>query len=153
MPTSGWEEWEAAASGHRDSMMSLQELEPSPIESPWEEGKDSFPGLVDVEGTGVKTPKDEPRPGVLHRASTLGLSGNGGHGTVYYCKLQQYHMRNILVLTQVSDKNPAIFQLRLRNFYHLPHSQHICHTTHHTVSIKGRQRPPPHSTILPIVST
>jgi hypothetical protein len=50
----------------QDTLISLQQIEPSPIESP-----------IDPE-------KELPPPAIAPRSSVLGLSGSG-HGTVYYC--------------------------------------------------------------------
>jgi hypothetical protein len=51
----------------QDTLLSLQQLEPSPIESPFESEK--------------QLPDLPPQP--LARSSTLGLSGSG-YGAVYY---------------------------------------------------------------------
>ena len=66
----------------------LQELDPSPIDSPdpelaEEDRKDLLPEVVkDTAGTGIR-----PGSGIRSPPShVLGLSGlGGGHGAVYYC--------------------------------------------------------------------
>jgi len=56
----------------QDTLASLQQLDPSPIESPsYEEDKELVP----------------PTPSPPTRAATLGLSGN--HGTGYYCRFSK----------------------------------------------------------------
>jgi hypothetical protein len=59
---------EAALS--QETLISLQQLDPSPIDSP-----------LDLD----KQLPDLPPPSPPRRAATLGLGGNG-HGAVYYCK-------------------------------------------------------------------
>lgn len=57
--------------------MALQELEPSPIESP-EDDEKQLPDLP---------------PPTLNKSSTLGLSGSG-HNSVYYCKLDEERLQD-----------------------------------------------------------
>lgn len=65
---------------HRDStashisLASLQQLDPSPIDSPYDDEKQ----FLDNDDTNTT-------PSPPARSSTLGLSGNG-YGSVYYCK-------------------------------------------------------------------
>lgn len=68
--------------------MSLQELDPSPIESPY----DSFEDKIDFPDLEKSDDKLGARPGLTQRTSTLGLSGSG-HGAVYYClsSVQVFH--------------------------------------------------------------
>lgn len=62
-----WQNPQAAES--EDTLASLQQLDPSPIDSPPLEADKQLP--------------DRPRPPILTRASSLGLSGSG-HSAVYY---------------------------------------------------------------------
>ena len=56
----------------QETFTSLQQLDPSPIESPEE----------DLE----KQLGDSPRSVSPPKTTHLGLSGSGQHGTTYYCK-------------------------------------------------------------------
>jgi len=57
----------------QETFISLQQLDPSPIDTPPEE-------LINLE----KQRFDTPPPQALGRPHTLGLSGGGGHSHVYY---------------------------------------------------------------------
>lgn len=62
----------SAAEASQETLISLQQLDPSPIESPLNLDK-QLPNL----------PSDGP--GLHHGVGSLGLSGfSNGHGTVYY---------------------------------------------------------------------
>lgn len=65
----------------QDGFIDLQQLDPSPIESPYDVGDEE------------KQLPLPPRPPMLNRSSTLGLSGGGGGGGyVYYCTTSLPHI-------------------------------------------------------------
>jgi len=72
-----------AATASQETLISLQQLDPSPIESPFEEVEKPLPDLPAADSTGPAASKRSLNPG-------LGLSGNG-HGSVYYCTTFSLH--------------------------------------------------------------
>ncbi|KAL3418901.1 hypothetical protein PVAG01_09122 [Phlyctema vagabunda] len=83
------------------SIYSLQQLEPSPIDSP--DAEDVDKQLADT------------KPAPPHRTGTLGLSG-GGYGTVYYLtRLQRYSSYVFALYTTAHITNTSLLPLLTRS--------------------------------------
>lgn len=92
-----WQQWQAAASGDSASFVSLdddsrsfmtmQEIDPSPIDSPIEiVGEEEEEAFEETEKKSSSAPVDSDKKPALQRSGTfgsLGLSGNS-HGSIYY---------------------------------------------------------------------
>src|SRR5947209_3368662 len=98
-----------ASTASQDTFISLQQLDPSPIDTPPELEKQ----LEDYPPSPPSAPKI---------SATLGLSGSG-HSSVYYCN---YPFMNYLNLTnQPSNASAKVLLLRVYDIRLLPHHQYI----------------------------
>lgn len=117
------------------SFISLQQLEPSPIESP-----------LDLE----KQLPDLPTPGPISRSSTLGLSGSG-HGSVYYRNAipfpQDFYCANE---GRNSNPPPTLLLLCLFYFRSVPYNKHLSYSTSHTLRPRIRILPALNTALLSI---
>lgn len=118
----------------QETFISLQQIDPSPIESPEYDVDKQLPDL----------PTPQPPP----RSSTLGLSGSG-HSSVYYCTF----VRTCIEKRSDNDSNTPtkILNLRVRGIHHSPPHKHIVDPPPHTLRPSLRTLPPPHTPILSIV--
>ncbi|OBT83093.1 hypothetical protein VE02_08591 [Pseudogymnoascus sp. 03VT05] len=94
----------SAAEASQETLISLQQLEPSPVESPLNLDK-QLPNL----------PNEVPTP--HHGVGTLGLSGfNNGHGTVYYLtRLQKYSTYAFSLFAAMHITNTSLLPLVTRS--------------------------------------
>lgn len=118
----------------QETLISLQQLEPSPVESP-----------LDLE----KQLPDIPPPTPPSRPFGLGLSGSG-HGAVYYCKPSTFLSKIITENRPSSNSTSTLLLLRLHNLHDLPPHQHLRHPSNNAISLRLRTLSSPYPPLLPI---
>lgn len=119
----------------QETLISLQQLEPSPVESPLDLEK-QLPNL--------------PPPAPSSRPFGLGLSGSG-HGPVYYCKISS-SINNYSAYKNLSNPTSTLLLLRLHNLHNISHHQHLHHSSNNPIRPYLRTLPPPYPPLLPIPS-
>ncbi|RDW62248.1 hypothetical protein BP6252_11681 [Coleophoma cylindrospora] len=94
------------AMASQETLASMQQIDPSPVDSPYYEDEKPFPDPDSA---------SPPAQGALPRSSTLGLSG-GGHGAVYYLtRLQRYSSYVFAAYTTAHITNTSLLPLLTRS--------------------------------------
>jgi hypothetical protein len=118
----------------QETFISLQQLDPSPIESPEYELNKQLPDL--------------PAASPPARSSTLGLSGSG-HSSVYYRTLSTLWQK---CSNPFSNPSAKILLLCLHSLRRNPHHQHFHYPPHHSLCSRLGTLSTPYKALLSILS-
>ncbi|KAM0325069.1 hypothetical protein ACHAQA_007608 [Verticillium albo-atrum] len=99
----------------QETLVSLLQLDPAPIESPYAEDEKDLPPLpqdADLEDSNTSTISGLPTPLGLSRSNSYG----GGHGSIYYLtRIQKYSSYLIPVFTTIHFANTSLIPLLTRS--------------------------------------